>query len=380
MPLESILQNLEDIQKRRKEALEKSIKEDTPDNPRHLEESKDLKRQFEQEIEKLEDQLWPFKESITKKEFQEQYETQKEILAKNNLLEPLSNGELGIRGIDKKEYPFPKLEEITKQLKKENKEFLKTKMEQGFTEMQITPFANPIEKLTKAAENCIQKHHKENKLFTAKKDQDDPNEELVPLELDESQPIYVWGQYENADENGNLVYFPKQFDQQNHQGKTKQEILKNQLIFQGYLISFQERDINIPREGQAKEKGGRTQIDTKGTSIKNHIEQGKDIPSPEEYLEAIQKEQTYQGETGITPEEWLIRFITHLEKTNQIMDDYQGNGSASYNLAGYFPASGFVSHAVWSRDDPQACLGGNDVRLRGSVDGARFAVRAGFEI
>ena len=46
----------------------------------------------------------------------EQYESQKNILEKVGILETLSSGELGIKGIDKKEYPFPKYEEILKRI------------------------------------------------------------------------------------------------------------------------------------------------------------------------------------------------------------------------------------------------------------------------
>ncbi len=343
-------------------------------------EAKALARKTQEHLSRMEAKLWPFEQELPQKEIQGQYAIQKEILAKNNILELMPDGTLGITGIDQKTYPFPKLEQIQKELQK-NPE-LKTKMEQGFSELNITPFALPLSKLTEAAAKIIKKHYaglpdpqdsqkritdpQKTKLFTTKRDPNDPNEKLIPLELDESQPLWIWDKYQNADINKELVYFPKQFDQTNHQGQTKQEILKIPTVFPGYLITLQEKNPNIPRENQGKTQKGRKQIEANKT--------------PKEYLQKLQIDQIYQKESGTTPEEWLTKFLTHLEKTDQVIDDYIGNGSAAYNLAGYFPASGDVSRAFWCRGGRRAFLRGSDAEHRLSHVGARSAVRVGLKI
>jgi hypothetical protein len=363
-----------------REALELSSQNDTPQSAPHLEQAKKLESELKENIQKLREKLWPFATELPGKELAEQYSEQKEIQAQNKLLEPLSNGELGIVGIDQKAYPFPTLEQIKKELSKDKE--LKIKMEQGLIRLGIAPFALPIAKLIQAVEQAIKKHYvgmpdpqdptkriadpQKTKLFATKRDLNDPNEPLIPLELDENQPLWVWDKYQNADTDGTLVYFSKQFDQTNHQGRTKQEILQIQTAFPGYLVTLQEVNPNIPRENQGQTKNNRKQLETNKT--------------PSEYLQKLQTDPQYQKESGATPEEWLMRFLTHLEKTNQVVDDYQGNGSAAYNLAGYFPASGSVSSAFWCRVYRQAYLGGLGASNQYSYYGARSAVRVGLEI
>ena len=105
------------------------------------------------------------------------------------------------------------------------------------------------------------------------------------------------------------------------------------------------------------------------------MKRGESIPSPAEYLKAIEKDPAYQGESGMTPEEQLTYSIMHLEETNQIIDDYRGNGSVSYQTGAYFPASGYVPYAYWSRDNRQAYLDGDNPDDRNDVCGVRPAVR-----
>ena len=57
-----------------------------------------LKAEIEQKMASLKERLWPFKE-LPQPELEKQYQTQKEIFQKTGILERLSNGELGIKGI-----------------------------------------------------------------------------------------------------------------------------------------------------------------------------------------------------------------------------------------------------------------------------------------
>lgn len=349
-----------------------------------LEEARELKNRIESQMNSLREKLWPF-ESLPQKEFQEQYESQKEIFIKTGILEKLSTGEMGlprsspeamvwgIKGIDNQEYAFPKMEEVSKMMR-ENKEILKTKTEQGFNRLLIVPFGMKLDDLIEKYKQVILKHHKEGKLLATKKDPKEPDQKL---ELDENQPVWVWDKYLNADVNGELIYQPKEFSK-NHQGKTKKEILKEAPSTGsgqgGWNILLIEDLPNIPREGKGEIIGKRPQIDTSGTSIKKYIKKGEAIPSPSEYLKAIQTESIYQNETGMTPEDQITYAITHLEQTNQAIDDWRGNGSISYQLGAYFPASGGVPGADWDRGSRGAYVGrdvpgdrGDDCGVRGSV-------------
>ncbi len=338
-----------------------------------LEKARELKNRIELQMNSLREKLWPF-ENLPQKEFQEQYKSQKEILEKIGILEKLSSGEMGIKGIDGKEYVFPKIEKIFK-MARENKEVLKTKAEQGFQKLLIVPFGMKLDDLIEKYKQIILKHHKEGKLFATKKDQGEPDQKL---ELDEKEPVWVWDKYKNADVNGELIYQPKEFSK-NHQGKTKQEILKEAHSTGsgqgGWNILLLEDLPNIPREGKGETIGERPQIDTVGASIKKYIKKGESIPCPSEYLKALQDESIYQNETGMTPEDQLIYAITHLEQTNQVIDDYQGNGSISYQLGAYFPAAGFVPYAYWGRGYRQAVLAGDGPGARDDRYGVRGSVR-----
>jgi hypothetical protein len=61
--------------------------------------------------------------------------------------------------------------------------------------------------------------------------------------------------------------------------------------------------------------------------------------------------------------------------TNQVIDDWQGNGKVNVNLGGWFPAAGDVADGCWDRDDAQAVLTWNDSTAHGPNDGSRSAVR-----
>lgn len=292
-----------------------------------------------------------------------QYETKAKILNQLGLLEILPKSqEIGILGIDGQEYPFPKMEAIEQELKN-NKELFETKIAQGFTELEIVPFAMPLQRLINTLKKQLFKHHKEGKLFHTKKNQDDPNEELKPFDLKEDDPLYVWDNYQNADENGELFYDIKKFSKKNHQGKTKQEMIEalKQSQMPGYLVTFREKSINIPREGKGEIKHNRKQLEANKT--------------PKEYLQLLLKGKQYKGEFGQTLEEWITEFLIHLEETNQVIDDYQGNGSASYLIGMFFHVSGNVPFGYSFHNNRQVYLDGNFPDCRNHVFGARSAVR-----
>ena len=89
----------------------------------------------------------------------------------------------------------------------------------------------------------------------------------------------------------------------------------------------------------------------------------------------MQTNSQYAGEEGMNPEEQLIYAIQYLEQTNQVMDDWQGKGSISYQVGAYFPASGSVPFAYWDRGNRQADLVRNDPEYSYPRIGVRGAVR-----
>ncbi len=351
----------------------------------NLSRAQGFKTEIEAKLSSLKEKLWPLEETLPRRELQRQYESQKEILIKVGLLETLSTGELGIKAIDSQEYPYPTLEQIQQEMKK-NKDLLKTKSGQGFTQLLIVPFGLKLSILIDKYRQVILNHYVDmpdpndpakrisdpdkTKLFTAKANPHNPKEQLVPLELDTNQPLWVWEEYQDADTNGALLYHPESLPtaqeepdvdrrKQLSQGKTKQQLL--QQTKQGFSLLLLEDLPNIPRDRKGKTVKNRKQLEANQTS--------------QEYLNTLKTNPIYSQEQGLTPEDQLVYALLHLEQTDQVIDDYQGHGSVSYQLGAYFPISAYVPYGFWDRGDRQAVLGGGGPRIRDVGIGARAAVR-----
>ena len=370
-----------------------------------LEEIKSLKTEFEQTLEDamktgelarartlrsdLESRMRELRDGVIspierKLDLKRQYESERRVLEGAGILESLPSGNQGIHGIDGKAYPMPSYQE-TRNLIREKRDVLEKKADEGFTKLLIVPFGMKLDDLIEKYGQLILKHYadmpdpndpskritdpQKTKLFATKENDSDPDE---PLKLNTATPVWKWDKYENADVNGTLVYDPKEFDKDNHQGKTKTEILaatqgKSSPAFvqstagkPAWRIVMVEQDPNIPRKTKGKEIGGRKRLEANET--------------PNEYLSLIGKDQ-YENESGTTPEEWLMQAISYLEEKNQVIDDYQGKGSITYNTGAYFPGSGSVPGAYWSRGDRQADLDRDVPTNRDGDIGARSAVR-----
>ena len=361
-------------------------------NSKDTKKAQELRKELEAKIESIQNKLWPF-ETLEKKKIEEQYNEQKEVMEKNGIIEKLSNGEMGIRGIDpedinkEKEYVFPKLEDILKKMK-EKKEILEIKAEQGFNQLLIVPFGMKLDDLIEKYKQILWKHYKEKKLFaTMKNSKEQPKfPDDLPFEQDKidkiksgeikyeniwddkNKAVYVWqDEYKNAEAENKIVYYPEKFDPdpEIHKGKTKQEILKKQEeenpATAGFEIFLVEDLPNIPREGQGKEVG-------KGENKRKQLETNE---KPRDYLEKIKNNPQYKNEKGQTPETQIIYAIQYLEKHNQVIDDYEGNGSASYQIGVYFAVSGDVPSACWYRGYLQARLGRGVPGLSDSDGGVR---------
>ena len=263
----------------------------------------------------------------------EQYEFQKQILADNGFLETLANGELGIVDKDGNEYPFPTYQEIRKRVR-ENKEMLETKIEQGFTEFVITPFALPLDVLKEKLGKAILKHFEEKKLLAS---------DGTELNLNADEPFWMWDCYQNKE----IVYEPESigFDEPTDTcshtgGKTKEQLLSEN---GGYRLSFLENLPDLPAEGKGKEIGNRKQLEAN--------------QSPIDYLKLLQTDIQYQFESGLTPEDWMAYFLSHLEKTNTVTDDFAGKGKLCWNIGAYFPEDEYVPFSYWYRDYRHAYAG-----------------------
>ena len=302
---------------------------------------------------RLAEQLNPFEKLIN---LQEQYQAKLALFRKLELLEHLPDGREAIRDINDQLRPVISYQEVVQRFK-DKAELCKGKIGQGFVRLKLTPFGLSIDRLIEKKKQLLLQHFAEGRLFYTKADPNDSTEALIPItaaEFDASNPLWVWDKYRGADKSGGLVYYPESFSA-TPGGQIKAELIVEAGVWD---IGLMEDLPNIPRGGHGQTVGARPQLDTTGTSIRAFIAPGETVPTPREYLQALQTDPTYQHESGLTPEDQLIYDMEFLEATNQVMDDYKGQGSVSYQLGAYFVADGIVPVACWDRNNRQARLGG----------------------
>jgi len=286
-------------------------------------------------------------------------------LNRTGILTLLSRSEnLGVIGIDGKEYPVPTQEQLQDVFTR-NKELVNRKMRQGFTQLQLTPISMPASQLIERVKTAILKHAAAGKIIQTKQNSTDAD---LPVRVNTGEPMWIWDRVRQALDTPNLVYFPQAYTDRNHQGLTKEEVMQPTRLcaVPGWSVGLIEPNPIMPQLGQGKVIGGRKQLEAYST--------------PRDYLRTLSTP-TYQGETGWTPEDFLTHFITRLETTNQVSHDrYDSN--ALWLLGSYMPNSMPTPHLVlvgyWSREAGRkmylsAHRTGN--RLRGWV--ARSMVRLG---
>jgi hypothetical protein len=270
----------------------------------------------------------------------------------------------GVVGIDTKEYPVPTREQV-QEIFARNKELVDLKMHQGFTQLQVTPIAMPVSHLIDRVKTAVLNHAAAGKIIRTKQN---PADADIPVRVNSREQIWIWERVRQALDTPHLVYFPKTYTANNHQGLTKEEVLQATRLcaVPGWSVGLIEPIPVMPQPGQGNVMGGRKQLEAYST--------------PRDYLKTLSTP-PYQGETGWTPEDFLTHVITQLETTNQVSHDrYDGN--ALWLLGSYMPDSLPTPHLVpvgyWSRDAGQkmhvtAHRTGN--RLRAWV--ARSMVRLG---
>ena len=98
----------------------------------------------------------------------------------------------------------------------------------------------------------------------------------------------------------------------------------------------------MPQQGRGKTLGGRRQLEIGS--------------SPRDYLRILQT-QAYQGETGKTLEDFIAKFLIHLETTNEVSNDVHDN-NALWCLGQYLKVTyaELVPTGRWFRDVGRARL------------------------
>jgi hypothetical protein len=210
---------------------------------------------------------------------------------------------MGVMGIDGKEYPIPTQEQVV-ELMAHNRELVGRKVPQGFDRLEITPLAMPTLLLIDQMKAALLKHAAEGSIYQTRRSPSDP---LIPVRVNPEKQVWIWEPLRQALDTDALVYFPQEYSS-NPRGQTKLEAVNNGRIcaVPGWSVGLVESLPMMPQPGQGKTLGGRRQLETGS--------------SPRDYLQTLQA-QAYQGETGKTLEDFITKFLTHLEETNEVSHD-----------------------------------------------------------
>jgi hypothetical protein len=239
----------------------------------------------------------------------------------------------GVIGVDEKEYPIPTQEQVI-ELFAHNRELVDRKVPQGFDRLELTPMAMPTSLLIDHMRAAILKHAAEGKIYQTRRS---PSEPLIPVRVNTEKQVWIWDTLKQALDTDALVYFPQEYSS-NPRGQTKLEAINNGRIcaVPGWSVGLVEGLPIMPQQGQGKTLGGRRQLEIGA--------------SPREYLRTLQT-QAYQGETGKTLEDFITKFLTYLETTNEVSNDVNDN-NALWCLGQYLKVTyaELVPTGRWHRD------------------------------
>jgi hypothetical protein len=294
----------------------------------------------------------------------EQYLAQVKVLYQSGILENFlpdpEQGrdvpEMGIVGIDGKEYIMPSYEDILDCLKDpEKRKLIEKKVEQGFTKLLLVPFAMPLSVLIQRYKDILLKTNKETGIKAT---------DGSTLELNENDPIYVWEdlvQCDNPDtpKDKQIEYGVKTYDAKTKEergGQYKSELLQDP--DNAWQVLLLENNPDLLAENKGQTITGRKQLEAN--------------QSPKAYLKLLQTREQYQGESGLTPEANLTLYLDALTRNQTALDDRQGQGKANYLVGNYL--NGYVPYFRWYRDDRRPFLFRDDPDDSDSDYGCRPSV------
>lgn len=344
-------------------------------NSKNTEHIKETRSALKEKIQALGEQTWSFEIERTV-HLQQQYTFQLNLLKELNLLESKteidSSGNEEVTffmiGIDGNHYPFPSLTDIVKH-SFEKKDLLRTKTDQKFTELVIVPFGMSLDRLVSRVASALIQYKK-------------PTNRLK--NLSEFTPVHTPPLYVEADRKGVLIYDPELTDENHLQGKTKSAILEQQNKDGHWstgwrILLLQKSDYDngiraVPHHW-------------KGT-VHGKIHPREEIPAgraPLEYVRLLQAanadpSSSYWGESGMTPEEWLITFMTHFKKTYSFLDEI-GSKLVAFDTAPCLSGACLVDYttnatiARFSNQGNSLQLSVLPVERMLPAVGARFSVR-----
>jgi hypothetical protein len=240
--------------------------------------------------------------------------------------------QLGVIGIDGAEHPLPSQEQVVA-LFNQNRDLVAKKFAQGFDQLALVPLAMPIPALIQRLQTTILRHEANSEIFRTRRCSDD---RCIPVRVNSQTQVWVWKTLSRAFDTQSIVYFPQEYSDQ-HWGMPKLDAIYDERIcaLPGWSVQLVESLPVMPQPGQGRVVDGRPQLEI-GLS-------------PREYLEILKKP-AYEGETGSTLEDFITRFLIHLELTNEVSHDVEDH-NALWCLGQYMrvPYAELVPTGRWYR-------------------------------
>jgi hypothetical protein len=255
----------------------------------------------------------------------EQYRTQIVMLERVGLLRNAEMVDLnGTR------HRAPDTKQILERIRT-SRHLLEEKARQGFTKLLIVPIGTPLKDFISVYTSQVALRRRNGTLV-------DTSGIKIEGPADDLKDVWVYNAFERADENGLLLYYPRQFSQTPHiDGAVEKKKL------QPFCILMVRDAANTPR---------------------------KDLRTPCELLSQTASLSHNRGESGYTPEIAIVDALTRLHEKNMVTDDK----SASWLLGSYLSAGRFVPIMGWNRDQKRGIIGAQEPATRDTGIGARTAV------
>lgn len=282
----------------------------------------------------------------------EQYESQIDILKRAGFLEshvdtsdPSQPQEIFfIKGIDGKEYLLPSIEDVQASMY-EKRSLLEIKADQRFTKLLLVPFAMSLD--------TIRNRYKEF-LFRYRK-----HAPLLQAPISEFAPLAVWSAFDGGDQADTLTYDPQPSSDSKYVGRSKKDILNSQRTASDRLSGWRVLLVQTSDSGDIRPIPNRGEKESIGvTHPREDIATGL---SAEDYLKTLSSE-SYTGEFGMTPEEWLIASLVHWNQTNSPLDKIPDCVKYTSCLPGaYLSDYDEIPIAAWDEPSKGARLSGNDL-------------------
>ncbi len=261
--------------------------------------------------------------------------------------------EAGIQGYDGKRYELPEPGELLARIN-EKREIFEEKLHTFENpRFLLVPLAISIHKLLETYASELMKRRDSLVFSNGTRVFEEPRRPLPDWNEYDSEhsqmgntPLYLYGEYQNADTD--MKYLDEHTS--TYKGKNGKENGKSKaekvLELGGYSIFLMEDVPDVPRTGTGKQGRKTPPAGTSPKNILTLLQKANETNTP------------LSNERGLYLEEYLTYALTKLIESNTVIDDYKGEGKATWLTSNFL--SGSVPYACWNRDFRRASVGRGD--------------------